>query len=484
LQFLPFGSIPFRSTLASLIPSLSLFALFLTFPSPTEGEPFLPWKRAGCAVAIALSSFATLSALRPEVYAFAAFLTVSSAFLAVRNDPRAHASAWFLFGLSVATHPVISLAALPFLISQDRLRQSPFALLGLCSWLYLPLRASVGASWNFGDPVRWDRLVGFLQAKMYKVYDHPDLSVAAANVLKIVRMYASDLTLFGFLAAMVGMAVLLARSGKGGWRVAISAALLLFPLAGMGNFWPENPDASGYLLAGAWGAGLLAIEGIRRIERGFSGSLRRCLSVLSWVWIGAWGFSIGSDYWVERRMNLDWSAQRHLENLLLEPPARSLVDTASFSTFSFLRYGQLAEGMRPDLAVTYRGLEESFDFPMAAKRTVIWEAGIERDRAGNYTLQKGDLARARGSVSRGWFFEAKTAREERRVDRLRSSVSGVLSEMPGGMSWRREALLLNYVLHILAARAKGESDEETRIREELKELFPTFDGYDLLSVVL
>jgi hypothetical protein len=84
----------------------------------------------------------------------------------------------------------------------------------------------------------------------------------------------------------------------------------------------------------------------------------------------------------------------------------------------------------------------------------------------------------------GWFFEENGGAGGHGRILLKKGVSSILGEMPGTLSWREEPLLLNYLLHVLMARAQRDAALEKSLLRDVKELFPTFNGYDLLSGAL
>lgn len=479
-QLIPFGSVPFRTTLLSIAASLAL-VLFLDRELKRVVPNLHSWKRSGCLLAIALSSFSTLQTLRPEVYALSAFLTVSAVLLSFEEDFRKNALGWFLWGISLANHPTIAFAAVPFLLFARAGRGFPFAFLGLGTLLYLPIRASVGTAWNFGNPNSWDRFLWFVQGKLYRYYDQIRIEQVLDNLVVLGRLLWGELTPIGILLALVGLLWLFRRSYRGIWTAVASSLFCLFPLLLRADYYPTNPDSRGYLLPLAWGVAVLAVLGLPQIESMFSNRKMgvAVVSLLLGSWVGLQTMRFSS----EGHFAMDWSAHRHMIRLSQEVPSGGTVHTGSFFTYSMLRYSQLVEGVRPDLQLTYRGLSSPYlgGTGKLESRTEIWEPVLGAYGKNQFSLQKTDLAKVADFRSIGWFFviggEPRTAWRER----LKKDTEAIQADMGRGRSWRKEPLILNYVLHSLVAGYQGNKSQVKMIRDDIKELFPTFSEYDFLS---
>ncbi|MFH1262251.1 MAG: DUF2723 domain-containing protein [Pseudomonadota bacterium] len=479
LQLVPIGDLAFRSTLASLLASVGVFlvvrAWAMRWPAGSS------WRTHAALLAVAFSAFGALQGIRTEVYALSAFLTLVSAWLwSTAEDPRRYVLGCLVWGFAALNHPLIALTALPFADFRRGFRFLPFLLLGGIGLIYLPLRVAAGTGWNFGDPGTWPQFLWFIQAKLYRSYEFSRMIDAGTSLRGMTGLFLRELTPIGIGFAIVGFAALVVRQRVLALRV--MCALGVGALAATSNFRSNNPDALGYLLPAAWIVGLTAIGGLHEFsERKSWGWAKGVAALCVMVWLGT---SVST---FVRNIGLRnaWGAHVHMTLLAEEPPAAARVRTASFSTYSFLRYAQLAEGMRSDLRVEYRGLPDRNLAPAVdASRPVIWEPSISLDRHGKYSLRGDDLALASNLVPVGWFYRVgKESGSDDWRSRLVAHVRMVRSGSAGPDWLSDEPLLLNYLLHVLWVRTKGDRDMERVLLRDVRELFPTFTGYDSLSEV-
>ncbi len=479
-SLLPVGDCAFRVTLLSVAGSwAAVGAVWTWLRGISLGEQV--WKAAAVFFfAAALSGLVSTQAVRGEVYGLSAALTLASiAFSGATHDARMNGLAWLFFGVSALNHPVISLAALPFLIRKNSLRWVPYGLLPALGLVYLPLRAVAETAWNFGNPLDQGRFLWFLEGKLYKAYEQPGFFETFNHLKDVTILLFGVLTPVGLLLAAWGIRVL-ARE-KPGLSVRIGFALLLglIPLAVMTNFWPDNPDVGGYLLVSSWILAAAAAVGIGALWR-LGRAWRIILAVLL---IGFAVFRV-SEFTKDGSLAGDWSANRLMYRLLEEPEISSRVDVASFSTLSFLRYGQIVEGRRPDLDVRYQGLSEAH-FPILAWKgrtsSVSRELSIFRGDPGRYTLREQDLALGSRLVPRGWFFALEGQESPEEWARYEEGTRKVLAEMPRPMSYAREPLLLNLLLRGIWEGERGRVEKQRFVFAKVREIFPEFRDYDELE---
>ncbi|MFH1018172.1 MAG: DUF2723 domain-containing protein, partial [Pseudomonadota bacterium] len=155
LSILPLGDCAFRVTLLSVGASwAALSAAWIWLGKAVDESHRQSWTVAVLLSGSALSGLISTQAVRGEVYGLSAALTLAAIALChCRGDARFRGLAWLAWGLSALNHPVISLAALPFLAGRGCVQWLGFGILPALGLLYLPLRAAAKAAWNFGNPM-------------------------------------------------------------------------------------------------------------------------------------------------------------------------------------------------------------------------------------------------------------------------------------------------------------------------------------------
>ena len=245
---------------------------------------------------VALSHAWWFQAVRPEVYGLQALLMaiVIERIIALEAawptlDVRPLYVAGLALGLGLANHHLVAFLTLPAVAStaarvyrarggKALLRAGFATLVGLSTYVYLPVRAATEPPLNLGDPSSAGRLFWVVSAKVYqqnKLGDAPQpLDERLRDVLRVVGESfggAVDdpmnvaLWAFGvFGVALVGAYALLRTAGAR--RIAfVWVALVLFVLTGPAWLMSvkNNPDVLGYMMVGlaaliALGTGLLA----------------------------------------------------------------------------------------------------------------------------------------------------------------------------------------------------------------------------------
>lgn len=492
-QWLPLGDPGFRTAIASCLSAflgmrLAFFLVERLLSSveikPTSSER---WILRFCFLIVAWSSISMFQVTRQEVYAPTTALVLCAIYFSqLKEDKRFQYLAWCVWGVAMGTHPLMSLVALPFLVSRGMFWRIPFLGIGAVISCYLPLRTETHPAWNFGNPDQLGQFLWFVQGELYKAYDPITLNNFFVNIKKILFLFWESTTPWITVPALVGSGLLLLKKFDFGFRWLMALALAIFPLAWMSNFWPNNPDAQGYLLPSLW---LLSIiSGIAWLF-----IYRKC----SQKWLrGLLGIALLSgailqifQYEDQYLLNRDWSAKLHLRYLLKEIPPGALVDSASFSTFSLLRYGQVVEGARPDIDTRYRGLA-SIPLSRARKsffegkfkpfeRPKIWELALSRTPNGHYGLRSEDLQLINRLVPLGWFCQVDGRTNENWRSMIKVQTKEVLKEFRTKAIFAREALVLNYLLHDIRLKLQGDFTSHVKLVLDIKELFPFFPEEEL-----
>ncbi|NOY90650.1 MAG: DUF2723 domain-containing protein [Deltaproteobacteria bacterium] len=284
----PLGSMAFRVALASacfaaLAAGCVFHATLVTLESAeaVEGNGRLllsvaaSWLFAG-------SYGVWLQAVRPEVYALEAALVCFIAdrlvcFEARRpsSDPRPLYVAALAFGLGLANHHFLTFLLLPAAaptlarLLQDRgrrplLRATGFALLGLSTFIYLPLRAAAGPSLNLGEPTSPARIFWVVSAEAFQKNQGAGVPLPLGERLAdVVWALGSSVHAVTVVLALLGAWALLRTRGSA--RVAIVWLGLLLSYSGARawlGFVHGNPDALGYLMPAMAALTVLAVSGV------------------------------------------------------------------------------------------------------------------------------------------------------------------------------------------------------------------------------
>jgi tetratricopeptide (TPR) repeat protein len=270
------GAVAFRyNLLSALMGSVTSVVVFLLLLRVGVSS-MLAW-----AVTVALATLETFwfQATTAEVYALNGLFTallLYTALMGRKYGERALVLTSFLGGLALSHHLSLLYAftsALVILVFHARVRPRAktivlcllMLLLGLSTWLYIPIRA------NLGPPLTWDRthtFDGFLSHITAQGYGWRiktfDLSQRAADLIRypkaLVRVAGLPLLLLG----VVGLVLKIRRS-------AVAAAMVCLVAFYAAHFAVYNiPDIESHLFPASIGVGLLAglgLEGLARMRK-------------------------------------------------------------------------------------------------------------------------------------------------------------------------------------------------------------------------
>lgn len=307
----------------------------------------------------AASYAALFQAIRPEVYALSAFLTLLTLAMCVRftetGAPRHLAVAGLTFGLGLANHHYLTIvgaapASLVLLLAgrpRPELRRglAGAALAGgaaLLLYLYLPLRAAHDPIFDWGHPTTPSSLWWTISAQAFRrnlgAPHHGDWPLVAAALLE-------QLTPLAPLVAGAGVYLCARRSPRLGAALLVACAA---PVAArmLISFDPGNPDAYGYLSTGIAAFALLCVPLPAALLAGAPVALRvpatavLCALAIVHGAITARGASL-----------VRFAATRPIyEGLVAEVPTGAVLVPAYYQTTFALDYLRVVEGLRPDLS--------------------------------------------------------------------------------------------------------------------------------------
>ena len=270
---LPVGPLAFRVALASaFMAALAALVLRRTIEATLHSVGLhsrrltLPLS-LGAAWSAAFAPGFWLQAVRPEVYALQAALGCLALERLTRlhsrwptRDLRALSSATFALGLGLANHHLLGLvvacAALPMILAVARtagasalLKPASFGLLGLGTYLYLPLRAAAAPTPNLGDPDSIARFAWVVSAQAFRKNTGAGVPQPLWERFADVLVQLGDNMHVACPLALAGIYSLL-RMPKTRRLGAIWTTLLIALVAARAwlGFVRSNPDALGYLM--------------------------------------------------------------------------------------------------------------------------------------------------------------------------------------------------------------------------------------------
>ena len=244
----------------------------------------------GIALAVATHQAFWLQAAAAEVYTLNAFFTVVLIYVGVasrRYGEKSFLLLAYIGGLALSHHLTLVYAlagAVLFPVMLFRIVPRPrtiigcvfLGLLGLTTWLYIPIRAGLAPPLTWG---RTDTLSGFLShitASRYawrlKTFD---FLARIGDFLRFFRLIASEFGLPLVGLAVLGVAVAIKRLSR---VVGALAVIVLFAV----HFAAYNiPDIQGHILPALIGIGLLAGLGIEKVLAGVSKKSRTLGTVIA-----------------------------------------------------------------------------------------------------------------------------------------------------------------------------------------------------------
>jgi len=255
------------------------------------------------------------------------------------------------WGLGMGNHPTLLFCAPIVGLALWRVR-SRWAwavtglVLGLLTYVYLPIRASANPAINWGDPDTAARFWWTISGGPYRqfLFSLPP-AYLPARVLAWLALARQQFTWLGFIAAVVGGTVL--WHSRRGLLLSTAAATLLYSIFAVGY---NTSDSQFYLLPPLVCMGLWVGVGIEHVL---------ALLETRWSWARRWVavpvMILPLLLAVWRFPTLDLSEDRQaldFQRGTLEqaPPYALLLSRQDVHTFA-LWYGQIALGERPDITI-------------------------------------------------------------------------------------------------------------------------------------
>jgi hypothetical protein len=324
------------------------------------------WLVAGVAliVALAWSTSHTLwsQATIAEVYALQAFFSSLCLYLALRSDLMARPRHWIILGLviglALGAHltVVLMVPGLAVLVWPHVRRERLLAfflglLLGLGTFLYLPLAASGDPPINWGNPRTWEGFWWVVSGRPYHGYSFAlPLAQLPSRLGAWVQLWSRQYTWVGLGLALVGLWSWI-EGGRG--RLALATGLI-FASYSIYAVSYDTTDSYVYLITAYLAAALWMVEGARATLTEYSargGEIHRVSVALGLAVLAAvptW--SVLRHY---RALDLsdDQVAARWVDKVLGQLPQGALVITGEDRHTFTLDYAVWVERRRQDLLV-------------------------------------------------------------------------------------------------------------------------------------
>ena len=280
--FIPLGSIAFRLNLMSAV-FAGMALLFLwgvwgavvsKLMSNESPEHHTANTMCGILMVVLFSasySFA-IQAVRAEVYSLHVFLAGAFLYLLFQDHDRKHIPARsqtalllvssFLFGLGCANHHLVFLLLIPgaaFWIFSNHQKFKTlsgnfgvivlFFILGLSSYLYLPIRSMTDPFIDWGNPEVWENFIASITGRQYQGSFHLiTLGEMTVNAGKYIFLARENLGWWVITLGFIGFIYLLHKNLRVAGFILLLGGLGLASTYLQPSFNIFNPDVHGYLL--------------------------------------------------------------------------------------------------------------------------------------------------------------------------------------------------------------------------------------------
>lgn len=252
-------------------------------------------------------------------------------------------------------------------------RMSPFFLLGLSAYLYLPLRASQVPFFNWGAPATAERFLWHVGGKQYRVWMFSSTASAGKQLKYFFSTIPSEVAYIGLVLALLGIAILYRSNRKVFW-----GTLLLFVTCVGYSINYDIHDIDSYFLLAYVMLFLWSSFGIAAIVRWSMG--RWQVHVLVWRFLGIC-FAIPAILVNYARVDLSGTrrVEEYTKDMFASVATNGLVLSYQWDYWvSASLYMQYVRGYRQDVAVVDKELLRRSWYLQDLGRRYPWL--IERSR--------------------------------------------------------------------------------------------------------
>lgn len=342
----------------------------------------------GAAMVFAFSQTVWLQAVRAEVYSLQLFLTLSILYLALhipesKNPIRLFLLAFFLWGLSAAVHPLLSVSALPGLLTMACFKSADWrkelskwgwafglVLLAGSVYLFLPIRSSQHPylDWIPVNDLQWFFAVVTRYHDWERSIASTGTNVSYPNAMRMVSFLISQYTMIFWILAAVGILMVTRWLPKIGLAVFVFLLSNLFVTLWAAKFNERNMDLLGYLSFGAGMALLAVVGGIFGAVSWLATRRTQVVSKLAWggpALAGFFIFFVAGNSWGKTDLSRSFQVDKMAREILQSLPIRSVVVCWSDRVLCPLLYAQGALGLRSDIVILP---SDFFAWPETAER--------------------------------------------------------------------------------------------------------------------
>lgn len=300
-RFLPLGPISFRVALVSALclalacrPFHRMTLVTIRAMGVAHDAIALPLA-VGATWAFAFAPATMLQAARPEVYGLQALLVLLllERIVALEDAfpgrvPGALYTACLVFGLGLANHHLLAFLVLPAatpmlartLASRGRrplVLGAGFALVGLLTYAYLPLRTRAHPALALGQPDDLARFLWVVRAEAFQKNQGDGVAEPIADrIADVLVLLADNLHIVGFFVALAGAYVATRRVRSRRIGVVLGLVLVVFTMARAWlGFVDRNADAAGYMLPAIAAAILLVVAFAASLLGAIAGAAER-----------------------------------------------------------------------------------------------------------------------------------------------------------------------------------------------------------------
>ncbi len=368
VTLLPFGNIAYRvNVMSAVFAAGTVTLLYKLLSSPTvtgggrKGTPTTAGNDKFSALAVTLlfaaSPAVTALARVAEMYTLSAFLAALIVLCLQSDNPRGPSWAALILGLGLSVHLTLIFLLPLFLIAPARtLTRSTFLyfLLGLCVFLYLPIRAAQDPVVNWGDPSSWRNFWRVITRADYGGLKlHPEESVLAWTPLSIIKQsgyfvetFATNLSIGGIVLGLFGLFSLCRNRDHRAWTLGI---LVVWIISGPAFFvlsnLPQDADSTSailqpYLIVPTLLWGYFMVAGGTFLIRPWAP--RSVFAVVLLVMLGA-------KTWAWESFRHDFYAYDYARSLLRTMPQGAVLYDPDDTTHFSIQVLQLVEKRRPDV---------------------------------------------------------------------------------------------------------------------------------------
>lgn len=364
-------------------------------PPDGEEKPLLIAAAVGSLI-VGLSTTIWAQSTGIEVYSLHLLMIMVVSFTFVKgmeelSDDSESVSRWFLLflfvlGLSFTNHMTTLLPAPAFLYLYFRrrglrrpsfvflLKNSPFFLLGLSAYLYLPVRSAAGPLLDWGHPAETERLLWHVSGKQYRSWIFSGFESAEKQFTYFLDHFPAEFNWLAIGLMFFGVVVL--------WRnrrdLLLFILLLIFGcLAYSVNY--DIHDIDSYFLLAYIGVGLLIVFGIQEIVfRTFSSSRIPSFALTLLLLVPVL-------QWVNNRSGVDESdnflVSDYVDNVFASADSNAVIFTFQWDYFvSASYYKQHVLGHRPDVVVIDKELLRRSWYFLQLERHFPWLIERSKDR--------------------------------------------------------------------------------------------------------